>query len=289
MSRGVVLSGLLHGVILAMAILTFRFVEPLSLEEGYIPVELLPVSDVTDVRPETPSETPTPEPKPAPAEPEQLAALPPEKPPEPVEVAPDPLAPEAPAEPPPPEPRPREEITPQAEEAPPKTPRPKPPRRQPKPEAPKPPKQDFDIDQILGVIDQEQKQPRPEQQASETPSGAERPQRGAGLQTGLTVSEKDAILGQMRRCWNPPVGAPRPEELIVRLFIRLRQDGTLDGPPDVVDAGRYSSGDTYYRAAVEAARRAVIQCQPYSLPSDKFEAWREIDMIFDPTRMAGLR
>ena len=39
------------------------------------------------------------------------------------------------------------------------------------------------------------------------------------------------------------------------------------------------------RAAAEAARRAVSRCAPYNLPAEKYEAWAEVIVNFDPSEM----
>jgi hypothetical protein len=49
-----------------------------------------------------------------------------------------------------------------------------------------------------------------------------------------------------------------------------------------------ASGNPYIRTAAEAALRAVSVCEPYKrLPADKYDAWREIVMTFDPSKMIG--
>jgi hypothetical protein len=48
------------------------------------------------------------------------------------------------------------------------------------------------------------------------------------------------------------------------------------------------AGNSYTRAASEAARRAIYQCQPYRLPADRYNQWREINPLrFDPRQMMG--
>ena len=34
--------------------------------------------------------------------------------------------------------------------------------------------------------------------------------------------------------------------------------------------------------------RAVRRCQPYNLPADKYDAWKEVKVTFDPKDMSGL-
>jgi colicin import membrane protein len=46
-------------------------------------------------------------------------------------------------------------------------------------------------------------------------------------------------------------------------------------------------GDTYYRAAAEAAQRAVVQCSPYQLPAEYYEDWKEIKFNMDPKEVLG--
>jgi hypothetical protein len=42
------------------------------------------------------------------------------------------------------------------------------------------------------------------------------------------------------------------------------------------------------RTAAEAALRAVSVCEPYKrLPLNKYDAWHEIVMTFDPSKMIG--
>jgi hypothetical protein len=37
--------------------------------------------------------------------------------------------------------------------------------------------------------------------------------------------------------------------------------------------------------AFGAARRAVLRCQPYELPAEKYAQWQEIEMVFNPSEM----
>ena len=48
-----------------------------------------------------------------------------------------------------------------------------------------------------------------------------------------------------------------------------------------------SLGDPYFRAASESAIRAVKMCGPYKLPVEKYDAWNDVIVTFDPTKMAG--
>jgi hypothetical protein len=41
----------------------------------------------------------------------------------------------------------------------------------------------------------------------------------------------------------------------------------------------------FFIAAADSAKRAVIQCQPYSLPAEKYAAWQDVILNFDPKDM----
>ena len=112
---------------------------------------------------------------------------------------------------------------------------------------------------------------------------AETTQKGFGAQSAMTMSEVDALLAQMRECWNPPAGAPNPEKLIVQVRVFLTQDGHLERPAQLLT----KSSDPYMRSAGEAALRAVNVCEPYKMPVDKYSSWHEIELTFDPSKMVG--
>jgi len=99
----------------------------------------------------------------------------------------------------------------------------------------------------------------------------------------MTLGEQDALRQQVLKCWSPPIGAAEAENLLVTLKINLNQDGTLIGYPKIVDSSSMKSG--VRRVAEESAVRAVIQCQPYILPLEKYQSWRVVTMNFDPKDM----
>ncbi|MEH0070289.1 energy transducer TonB [Pannonibacter sp. Pt2-lr] len=99
----------------------------------------------------------------------------------------------------------------------------------------------------------------------------------------MTVSELDALRGQIAKCWNPPVGAAGAADLAVRLQFNLSLAGEVEGSPRVIN----SSGNPSFRAASDSAVRAVMRCQPYALPAEKYDAWREVIINFDPSQMLG--
>ncbi len=106
--------------------------------------------------------------------------------------------------------------------------------------------------------------------------------QGIGAANAMTADLADALKSQIYQCWSPPVGAPNANDLVVDFDLALNPDGT----PGRATSDALSSGNPYTRAAAEAARRAIFQCQPYKLPPDRYSQWREINPLrFDPRQM----
>lgn len=99
----------------------------------------------------------------------------------------------------------------------------------------------------------------------------------------LSSSEMDAIRSQISACWRLPAGAENDYQLKVTLNIRLNPDGSLlEVRPSSQDLGRATSSPAF-RTAVESAMRAVTLCTPLkNLPTDKYDTWKDFNMIFDP-------
>lgn len=106
--------------------------------------------------------------------------------------------------------------------------------------------------------------------------------QGIGAANAMTADLADALKSQIYKCWSPPVGAPNANDLVVDFDLALNPDGT----PGRADSDALSSANPFTRAAAEAARRAIFQCQPYKLPPDRYSQWREINPLrFDPRQM----
>lgn len=93
----------------------------------------------------------------------------------------------------------------------------------------------------------------------------------------MTTAEIDALRQQINRCWNPPVGARDPDELVVQVRMLLNADGSVEAIPDVEARG---SGP-FYDAVADSARRAVLRCQPYVLTASRYEFWRDLRVTLD--------
>ncbi len=115
---------------------------------------------------------------------------------------------------------------------------------------------------------------------------ADRTVKGVGAMNAMTADLQDAMKNQVSQCWSPPAGAPHPEQLMPGFRIFLNPDGSIARAPQVdAESAAQAAGDPYMRAAVDAARRAIMTCAPYKLPSDRYNDWRDFTMTFDPRRM----
>jgi len=98
----------------------------------------------------------------------------------------------------------------------------------------------------------------------------------------LAENEKDAIRSQLIKCWDPPMGAKDAPNLLVDLHVEMGEDGAVTDVKFTGDESRYNS-DSFFRAAVDSARRAVKRCSPLkNLPADKYGSWKDMVLSFDP-------
>jgi len=244
---GVASSLLFHAAIFALVIFSFHRNFSTPDESHIVPVDLVTIADQTNVEAQSP-----PAPQTEPMERPQPSAL--EAPPEPEMIE---------AEPAPVPPMPQFEI---AKE------KPKP-AEKPKP-TPKAMQQDFnDLLNKLTAPD------KPVKTAKTGPRAIQ----GVGAGNQMTADLADALKSQIYRCWSRPEGyaADRANDLVVEFDLELGPDGrVLRADSTSVNPGNPSR---YNYAAGIAARNAIYQCQPYRLPPERYNQWREINpMRFDP-------
>ena len=102
---------------------------------------------------------------------------------------------------------------------------------------------------------------------------------------GLTLSEADALRAQIFGCWTVPLGLPYEDDLLVRIKLELKQDGTIS-KSEILDHERMNRpGQKFYKILAESALRAVRICQPLRVPQTGYEKWKNIQLNFNPTEM----
>ena len=103
--------------------------------------------------------------------------------------------------------------------------------------------------------------------------------------TGLSLSEEDALKAQIFGCWSIPLGLPYNENLLVRIKLELKPDGSVIRS-EILDHARMNMpGQGFYKVLAESALRAVKLCQPLRVPSTGYERWKELQLNFDASEM----
>ncbi len=103
--------------------------------------------------------------------------------------------------------------------------------------------------------------------------------------SGLTLSEEDALKAQIFGCWSIPLGLPYNENLLVRIKLKLKPDGTVTDS-EILDHARMNMpGQNFYRVLAESALRAIQLCQPLRVPSTGYERWKDLQLNFDAREM----
>lgn len=245
---GLVLSLALHAALISATYFTWSRMVNVSEESHSVPVDLITVSKETNVAAMAPPPPPEPQKIEIPA-PQLTPPAPPQL--EDVEPAPEP-------------PMPQFKIEPE---------------KKVQEEKPEPTKKQNSQD-FAALLNKLTAQPKTPPNAKVGP----RTVQGIGAANAMTADLADALKSQIYQCWSPPVGAPNANDLVVDFDLTLNPDGTPGG----ATSSALTSGNPFTRAAAEAARRAIFQCQPYKLPADRYSQWREINPLrFDPRQMMG--
>ena len=99
------------------------------------------------------------------------------------------------------------------------------------------------------------------------------------------MSEEDALRAQIFGCWSVPLGLPYDQNLLVRIKLELKQDGTILNS-EILDHERMNRpGQKFYKVLAESALRAVRMCQPLKVPPTGYDKWKDLQLNFNPEEM----
>ena len=102
---------------------------------------------------------------------------------------------------------------------------------------------------------------------------------------GLSLSEEDALKAQIFGCWSIPLGLPYNENLLVRIKLKLKPDGSVIRS-EILDHARMNKpGQGFYKVLAESALRAIKLCQPLRVPTTGYERWKDLQLNFDAREM----
>jgi len=101
----------------------------------------------------------------------------------------------------------------------------------------------------------------------------------------LTLNQEDALRAQIFGCWSLPLGLPYQKNLLVRIKLRLKPDGTVLRS-EILDHARMNiPGQGFYKVLAESALRAIRICQPLRVPPTGYEKWKDLQLNFDANEM----
>ena len=143
-------------------------------------------------------------------------------------------------------------------------------------------KEIIDTNQIAALIDKAKKVEAVEKE--DTKKITQSSQKNS-FASGLTLSEEDALRAQIFGCWSIPLGLPYDQNLLVRIKLQLKKDGTIMRS-EIIDHERMNRpGQKFYKVLAESALRAVRICQPLKVPPTGYEKWKDLQLNFNPTEM----
>jgi len=140
----------------------------------------------------------------------------------------------------------------------------------------------FDPNQIAALID------KSKEDTAETINKSKKLTQSSvknSFATGLTLSQEDALKAQIFGCWSLPLGLPYQENLLVRIKLKLKPDGTVLRS-EILDHARMNTpGQGFYKVLAESALRAIRICQPLRVPPTGYEKWKDLQLNFDANEM----
>jgi outer membrane biosynthesis protein TonB len=218
-------------------------------------------------------------------------------PPEPKKVEPkkEPEPPKKVEEPKPLDPTALSELLKKVEEPPPEPKKEKPkkeevkkaevkPEKKPDKKKPEKKKPEFNPDAIaellLNKTDEEKTAPQQPTEVAGNPEKAEVDVQGNDDAISATIV--DALVSKVKACFTVPPAA-RDADISVRVKFSLNQDGSVASEPQILNPSSDPVTDATGRAAVSA----ILECQNYELPQDRYDLWKENTLDFNPTLLFG--
>ena len=142
----------------------------------------------------------------------------------------------------------------------------------------------FDPNKIAALIDKS-KEETAEIKQKQSLELTQNQDSSVSLNKGITLSQEDAIKAQIYKCWNIPLGLPYDQNLLVRIRLKLKQDGSILFS-EILDHARMNQpGQVFYKVLAESALRAVKLCDPLKMPATGYEKWKDLQLNFDAKEM----
>ena len=140
----------------------------------------------------------------------------------------------------------------------------------------------FDPNQIAALIDKSKEK---QAEVLKKDNKMTQAQKKTSIISKLTLSEEDALKAQIFGCWSIPLGLPYNKNLLVRIKLKLKPDGTVLRS-EILDHERMNKpGQGFYKVLAESALRAIRLCQPLKVPPTGYERWKDLQLNFDANEM----
>ena len=140
----------------------------------------------------------------------------------------------------------------------------------------------FDPNEIAAKIDKAKEE---KAETTKTTNKITQSQDRNAEPSGLSLSEEDALKAQIFGCWSIPLGLPYNKNLLVRIKLQLKPDGTVI-KSEILDHARMNKpGQGFYKVLAESALRAIRLCQPLRVPTTGYERWKDLQLDFDAREM----
>jgi hypothetical protein len=104
-----------------------------------------------------------------------------------------------------------------------------------------------------------------------------------GEWVAISPQELAALAQTIRTCihsnWHKLAPVPdAPPGMVIKVRLRLNPDGRLAQNPEVMNV----TDDPVFRSISDKAIKATQACEPFKLPKEKHEMWKDIVLNFDP-------
>ena len=103
--------------------------------------------------------------------------------------------------------------------------------------------------------------------------------------SSLSAVDINVIKTQIYGCWSIPLGLPLNEDLVVKVKVKLRKDGSVE-KTQLLNQDEFD-GKGYYDIVADSALRAIKLCEPFKLPDTSYDIWKEIVLNFEPKAALG--
>jgi outer membrane biosynthesis protein TonB len=272
----------LHGAVLALALISWQWSSRHLKLGQVVPVEIVngPPADMAPA-------IQAPEPSPATVEqptPDAVTPPTPPAPPQPTPAPPQPAAQSKQAQPQP-QPTPPKPVT----------------RGQGKPaakpldlsalarslaHAKSPSRDSFSLDRLASSITKQAQGAK----GPDKPRTAAQAETGHGTQDHLSASDVNGLVTKLQRLWNPNCDVEGAAGINVKVRIRFNRNGTLNGPPELMDRSIDPSGAGLLSASAHRALSAVVRGAPYDeLPADAYGDWKDMVVNFNAKQACARR